>query len=147
MTDLGGRVSKLTHIGLGGAPSATYDERAAEQLTADIALELPDQKPTPGEFTLVPKALAKLSAGGELLPHEGLKPERYAFRRNWLSQVITGVRNAVLLDVDGDSMEPDLETGDTVLIDMGRTDVVNGGIYAIGVAGVAQIKRLEQLPR
>ena len=43
-------------------------------------------------------------------------------------------------------MIPTLEEGDTVLIDRGRKTLVEDGYYAIGVADVLQIKRLQLLP-
>jgi phage repressor protein C with HTH and peptisase S24 domain len=126
----------------GGTPAAVG------QGPAEVAQALPDYRSAPSDaFVLVPKAQARLSATGGLMPEEGLVAESYAFNRDWLSKVITSSRNAVLLQVDGDSMEPLLSNGDTVLIDMGRATLVNGGIHAIGVGDVAQIKRLEQLPK
>ena len=130
------------HPPVGGTPATVG------QGPAVIAQGLPDHRPAPSDaFVLVPKAQARLAASGGLMPEGGLVVESYAFHLDWLSQVITDSRNAVLLQVDGDSMEPLLSNGDTVLIDMGRATVVNGGIYAIGVGDVAQIKRLEQLPK
>jgi phage repressor protein C with HTH and peptisase S24 domain len=99
-----------------------------------------------GYFRLVPKVSASLSAGGGIIPDELVETEWFAFRLDWLKRVITAPRNGILFDIEGDSMAPDYKSGDTVLIDRGRTRVIDGGVYAIGVAGVLQLKRLYCLP-
>ena len=98
--------------------------------------------PSEGQyFVQVRKARTKLSGGGGIIPIEGFLAETYAFRGDWLRGIAWG--NVVLFDVDGDSMSPTLQNGDTVLIDRGRTEPRDGRIYAIAVADVVQIKRLQ----
>lgn len=96
-------------------------------------------------FSKVPKANSKLSAGGGIFPEEGTTGEDFAFRLDWLHQVATSPRNVILLDVDGDSMAPTLLPGDTILVDLGRTQLRGGHIYAIAIGEVVQIKRLQWL--
>jgi phage repressor protein C with HTH and peptisase S24 domain len=50
------------------------------------------------------------------------------------------------MQVSGDSMEPGIRDGDTVMIDRSRTAVVAGGIYAVGIDDTIMIKRLEKRP-
>jgi phage repressor protein C with HTH and peptisase S24 domain len=50
----------------------------------------------------------------------------------------------VMMQVSGDSMEPGIRAGDTVMIDRSRTAVVAGGIYAVGIDDTIMIKRLEK---
>jgi phage repressor protein C with HTH and peptisase S24 domain len=95
-------------------------------------------------YAYVPKANARLSAGGGLVASEGFEPERYAFLRSWLSEVATSTANLVLMVVNGDSMEPTLLDGDMVLVDMGRKELLSDGIYAIGDDDVAMVKRLQR---
>ncbi len=97
----------------------------------------------PGAFALIPKAAATLSAGGGIVAEEGHTGERYAFRRNWLSSLGVYANHAILIDVDGDSMEPVLRNGDTVLVDLNRTRLRDGRIYAIAIGDVLAIKRLD----
>ena len=96
-------------------------------------------------FCMVPKAQAKLSAGGGIVPEEGTTGEEYAFRLDWLKEVATSTQNVILIDVDGDSMAPTLLNKDTVLIDMGRTELRGDRIYAIAIGDVVSIKRLQRL--
>ena len=52
----------------------------------------------------------------------------------------------VLMEVVGNSMEPELKEGDMVLIDQAKTDILAGGIYAVGVEETVMVKRVERLP-
>lgn len=97
-------------------------------------------------FDLIPLVEPTLSAGnGAIVYHEDVV-EKYAFRRDWLSKAITGKRNAVLMMVEGDSMEPLICDGDMVMIDQGRKDLRTGKIYAVGIEDVIMIKRVEIVP-
>lgn len=97
----------------------------------------------PDAFALIPKASTTLSAGGGIVAEEGHTIECYAFRKDWLSSLGVHAQRAVLMDVDGDSMEPDLCHGDTVLIDLNRTKLRDGRIYVIAIGEVLAIKRLD----
>lgn len=99
------------------------------------------------KFDFVPKALARLNAGGgSVVMSEENGGERYAFRRDWLRGVSTGRTNVLLVDVEGDSMEPTIRNGATVMVDRGRTEIQGGNIYAIGIDDTIVVKRLELLP-
>jgi phage repressor protein C with HTH and peptisase S24 domain len=50
------------------------------------------------------------------------------------------------MEVIGDSMEPLIREGDSVLIDQSRREVHSGGIYALGIAETIMVKRLERQP-
>jgi len=52
----------------------------------------------------------------------------------------------VLMDIVGNSMEPELKDGDTVLVDRSKREILAGAIYAVGVEDTVLIKRLEKLP-
>lgn len=95
------------------------------------------------DFALVPLAEPHLSAGGgSFVLSESVK-EYYAFRKDWLSRIAPGIKNLVLMEVSGTSMEPTIADGDTVLIDIGRRRIYNGQIYALGLNDTISIKRLE----
>lgn len=96
-------------------------------------------------FELVPVAKAHLNAGGgSVVLSEGVR-DYYAFKRAWLRKVTADPHKAILMSVMGDSMEPLIYDGDTVMIDMGRQRLYSGHIYAIGVQDTIMIKRLELL--
>ena len=50
------------------------------------------------------------------------------------------------MDVFGDSMEPEIKQGDTVLIDQSQKNFLAGAIYAVGVEDTVMVKRLEKRP-
>jgi len=96
-------------------------------------------------FYKVRKVKARLSAGGgsfEVGPEiEGL----YSFRGDWLSKRGKS-ENMVLMDIVGNSMEPELKNGDTVLIDLVQKAILAGAIYAVGLDDTIMVKRLEKRP-
>jgi phage repressor protein C with HTH and peptisase S24 domain len=94
-------------------------------------------------FVQIPKVRARLSAGGGSFETEPEIEDFYSFRRDWLSKK-GQPKNMVLMDIFGNSMEPELKDGDTVLIDQSQKSVLSGAIYAVGLADTIAVKRLEQ---
>jgi len=97
-------------------------------------------------FLQVPKIKARLSAGGGSFETEPEIKEFYSFRKDWLSKK-GEARDMVLMDIFGNSMEPELKEGDTVLIDQSQKAVLAGAIYAVGLADTIVVKRLEKRPK
>lgn len=98
---------------------------------------------TGAEFVAVPKACSRISAGGGIFPKEELIEERYAFRSDWLRALGAEPGRVVLLEVEGDSMSPVLEEGDTVLIDLDRTRFREGKLFAVAIGEGLFVKRLQ----
>lgn len=96
-------------------------------------------------FTRVPKVRARLCAGGGSFETAGEVEGYYSFRSDWLASRGRAA-DMVLMQVVGNSMEPEIREGDMVLIDQSRTDVYSGGIYAVGVEETVMVKRVERLP-
>ncbi|CCH49968.1 LexA family transcriptional regulator [Pseudodesulfovibrio piezophilus] len=99
----------------------------------------------PEAYQEVPKVRARLCAGGGSFETEGIVEGYYSFRADWLN-TRGNPSNMVLMEVIGNSMEPEIKEGDMVLIDESRTDVLSGGIYAVGVEDTVMVKRVERLP-
>jgi phage repressor protein C with HTH and peptisase S24 domain len=97
-------------------------------------------------FLQVPKIMARLSAGGGSFETEPEIKEFYSFRKDWLSKK-GKARDMVLMDIFGNSMEPELKEGDTVLIDQSQKAILAGDIYAVGLADTIVVKRLEKRPK
>ena len=99
-------------------------------------------------FAMLPVFETAVSAGPGLEPEDGQPVHRIAFRADWLRQVARGsIADLVVLNVDGDSMEPTLRQGDTVLVDMGqRRPQQKDGIYIIRTDGGLQVKRVASNP-
>ena len=96
-------------------------------------------------FTRVPKVAARLSAGGGSFETEGQVREYFLFKRDWLRRK-GNPDQMVLMDICGNSMEPELRDGDTILVDRSRTEVLAGAIYAVGIEDTIMVKRLERQP-
>ena len=97
-------------------------------------------------FLQVPKIKARLSAGGGSFETEPEIEEFYSFRKDWLSKK-GKARDMILMDIFGNSMEPELKEGDTVLIDQSQKAVLAGAIYAVGFDDTIVVKRLEKRPK
>ena len=96
-------------------------------------------------FKNIPKVKARLSAGGGSFEVGSEIEGYYAFRKDWLAT--KGTRNKmVLMDIFGNSMEPELKDGDTILIDESQKDILAGAVYGVGIDDTIMVKRLEKLP-
>ena len=96
-------------------------------------------------FKNIPKVKARLSAGGGSFEIGSEIEGYYSFRKDWL--ITKGNQNRmVLMDIFGNSMEPEMKDGDSVLIDESQKDVIAGAIYAVGVDDTIMVKRLEKHP-
>lgn len=96
-------------------------------------------------FEQVPKVRARLCAGGGSFETGGQVEEYLSFRSEWI-HARGNPQNMVVMEVVGNSMEPELKEGDEVLIDQSENDVLSGGIYAVGVEDTVMVKRVERLP-
>ena len=113
----------------------------AEVGTADVSVVAPDGVQT----IYVPKVEARLSAGtGSLEVSDNIKGY-FGFRSDWLHRKGCPTQ-MVLMSITGDSMRPTLENGDLALVNLAQTDVVSGGIYAVGVDDSVLVKRLDKRP-
>jgi phage repressor protein C with HTH and peptisase S24 domain len=97
------------------------------------------------EFKNIPKVKARLSAGGGSFEVGTEIQGYYAFQQEWLRKKGEPKR-MVLMDIFGNSMEPELKDGDTVLIDESQKDIIAGALYAVGVDDTIMVKRVEKHP-
>jgi len=97
------------------------------------------------DFRHIPKVAARLSAGTGSFETEGTITDYLSFQTKWLAG--KGSANSmVAMEVFGQSMEPVIREGDTVLIDQSQKNILAGAIYAVGVEDTILIKRLEKHP-
>jgi len=98
------------------------------------------------EFSMVVKKKGAISAGPGLTPTDQVDFQ-LAFRNDWLEKY-GGVNQLVALEVEGDSMAPELKEKDVVLINKNIKEVsLGGGIYAIKWEGNILVKRLQVNPQ
>lgn len=97
------------------------------------------------EVKFLPRKRASAGPGAENSdPAEqalGLRFRAESLRRKGIDH-----RFATVIYADGDSMEPLIGDGDTILFDTSRTAVTDGGIYVIEVDHEAMVKRLQRRP-
>lgn len=96
-----------------------------------------------GDFVLVNFLDIKAAAG------DGYENSEYptckkqiAFRTDWIIGSKAQSTNLICIEAVGDSMIPVITPGDTLLIDMGQTELVNGNVYAVVHDGMVRVKRL-----
>lgn len=106
-------------------------------------LFFPDE--TASEVVYLPKVAAKAGAGeswvtsGECL---GFVP----FDRGTLDAAHIMAGRCVIMDVVGDSMEPLIKDGDTLLVDQSKTEAQDGRIYVVSLGDTLMVKRLTRIP-
>jgi len=96
-------------------------------------------------FSPVLKVKARLCAGGGSFETEPGAPDRYLFKSHWLNAKGQPDK-MVLMDIFGNSMEPELKDGDTVLVDGSQKDIFAGALYAVGIEDTIMVKRIEKHP-
>ncbi|MBF0189460.1 MAG: helix-turn-helix transcriptional regulator [Magnetococcales bacterium] len=129
-------------------------KRLAEIATAlDVTPEwlLHGDQAAMGEYALIPRhsirAYADASIGTQSDDTKGKVVDHLAFKREWLRRNYLHVSDMASLVVEGDSMEPTLLEGDTILIDKSQADrVIDGKIYVVYWDGAVRVKRLQKLP-
>ena len=82
------------------------------------------------------------AGAGASLETSGETSGLYAFRNDFISRIGINAHNAVMMDVIGDSMEPLIQDGDTILIDQHDKDVIEGKIYVVTLGEELRVKRI-----
>lgn len=124
-------------------PGARSDSGAAGSRTAGIASLSREPRPSEEDLVYVPKAAARLCAGGGSFEIEAQPVAAYPFPRWWLAKM--GSPSAMIfMDVVGESMEPGICNGDTVLVDQSckRPDPRN--VLAVALDDAIYLKRVER---
>lgn len=101
---------------------------------------------TDSPYKDIPKVKARLSAGGGSFEVGSEIQGFYAFQTEWL-HTKGNPDHMVMMDIFGNSMEPELKDGDTVLIDEAQKDIIAGAVYAVGVDDTIMVKRIEKHPK
>ncbi|WP_230411640.1 S24 family peptidase [Collimonas humicola] len=65
-----------------------------------------------------------------------------SFRREWLIKKGYSAEKLIAIDVKGDSMEPTMSDGDTVVINTADTTPKNGETFAVNYEGEGVVKRM-----
>lgn len=151
--ELTGRsASTIYRICRGGSrPSLAYLEQLSEQFSIDLNWLITGQRVTESltenaksELVIAPKFDVEASAGfGQIASNEDVS-DHFGFSKQWLSSQL-GVHSEQLgfVSVRGDSMQPTLEHGDMILVDMSQHQAHNEDIYLIHTEDGLMTKRLK----
>ncbi|MCW8960170.1 MAG: hypothetical protein OQK29_01320 [Ignavibacteriaceae bacterium] len=94
---------------------------------------------------MIPVKDIELSAGnGTSAPEFVNTKKELPFDAEWLRKHGLKAKNLMVNYVRGDSMEPTMNDGDSILIDTSRTNIIDRNIYAIVLGGDLKVKRLVQ---
>ncbi|WP_045214712.1 LexA family transcriptional regulator [Desulfonatronovibrio magnus] len=91
---------------------------------------------------LVPKVSAKACAGAGSLEIQDNIVDEIPFSLQWISQK-GSPRHMVLMDIVGESMSPELEEGDAILVDQSQQSIINRNLYVVGLDDTIQVKRVQ----
>lgn len=95
-------------------------------------------------FYQIPRVKLELRAG---FSNFQTVPEIYdgsklSVPKNWVDRNRYNPFDLIALSVKGESMEPSLYEGDTVIVNTALTEMIDGKVYAVNYEGEAVIKRL-----
>jgi hypothetical protein len=130
-------------------PMMYFDQGAvpldpAEVLRAAGAVPLRSVEPGDASVTQIAKVRLKVQAGitGFQVDPEHYDGETIGVRTSWV--VKDGLHPASLfaLVVKGESMEPSLHDGDTIVMNARDTNLVDGQVYVVNYEGEVVVKRL-----
>ncbi|TSK09225.1 MAG: helix-turn-helix transcriptional regulator [Geobacter sp.] len=95
-------------------------------------------------YVQVPRYEIAASAGGGAMVHSEQIVDHLAFKADWL-KVSLGLspRHVAVISVIGDSMEPYLDDGDLILVDLSVTHIENNAIYVLQFGDSLLVKRVQ----
>ncbi len=98
-----------------------------------------------GRTIFIPKVAARACAGAGSLELKNNIVGELPFDRTWIARK-GNPEHMITMEVIGDSMSPELEPGDNILIDQGQSQVTSNNLYVIGLADTIQVKRVQVRP-
>jgi len=100
----------------------------------------------PDDYIQIRESEVRFAAGNGRTAHYDELAESVpaTYRREWFVKEGINPNNARRFKVHGDSMEPFLYDGDTVLVNLGETTVINNKVYALRYGDELRIKRVSK---
>ncbi len=140
----GGEPSRKVLVALAKAGDVSLVWLATGEGTPDGSLPKDAEPDNKASLTRLPLYKATASASEIVAVHDGKTLPGLAFCRNWLGKQGLEAKHLAALQARGNSMEPTIRHGDSVLIDLGHTEILDGDIYAIRDGEVPLLKRLQR---
>lgn len=99
----------------------------------------------PDDVILVPESRIEFAGGDGRVNYELVEEEEAAtYRRSWFQKRGINPDRSRRFRVAGDSMEPLLFAGDTILVNLDETQVIDGRLYAIRYGDQLRVKYLSK---
>lgn len=119
----------------------------SQTLAPILSWEHEDDLP-PGEFVMIPRLDVRLSAGNghEQVEIEFTQKQPQAFRTDWIRKKHLKPKALASMIASGDSMQPGIFDGDSLVVDTSQNEVIDGKVYAVWYDGGERVKRLFRLP-
>lgn len=141
----GKRLKELAEL-LGTSWEALYADTSGEGPPAQTIAHTPSSHITIPEYDVVtsagPGTVPELCS-----PDDGLKPaEHWKIPRGYVAAFVESPDKLAIIRVAGDSMEPEYQAGDRVLIDTSHRAPSPPGIYVLWDGYGLVLKRLELVP-
>ena len=96
------------------------------------------------EYVLIPGYQISVSLGHGAINDDTPVKRQLAFRRNWLRFRKLSAGDLAVVFAHGDSMEPTINNGNTILVDMSDKKLKDGSIYVLRFGEYLYAKRLQQ---
>lgn len=130
---------KLEEYGKWQADISSVDGKGPQPLTYDG----PEEAIARG-YVQVPRYEIAASAGGGAMVYSEQIVDHLAFKADWL-KVSLGLSpsHVAVISVIGDSMEPYLDDGDLILVDLSVTHIENNAIYVLQFGDSLLVKRVQ----
>lgn len=115
--------------------------RGSKSISNQSQVQIIGNNDLPG-FTLVPRLDIQASAGNGALALSEEPIDFLAFQEAWLRARNINPKYARVLTARGDSMEPTIRDGDTLLVDTSIDRVRDNAIYIVVYDGLVLVKRM-----
>lgn len=136
----GARLSKL----IIDEPDAYLHHNVLLDVLSSLAYEQVAVEEFNEEYVLIPGYHISVSAGHGIVSDSEPIRRQLAFRRKWISfRKLNPAKLAVVFAI-GDSMEPTIHSGNTLLVDLSDKLLSDGSIYVLRVGDNLFAKRLQQ---
>ncbi|MCH7371061.1 helix-turn-helix transcriptional regulator [Aeromonas sp. MR16] len=96
------------------------------------------------EYALIDGFHIAVSAGHGAFNDQHEVKRKLAFRRKWLKFRQLQPENLAVVFAQGDSMEPTIHTGDSILIDTSKNQIKDGGLFVLRLGDELYAKRLQK---
>ena len=96
------------------------------------------------DYALIPGYHLEVSAGSGSAWNGEEVMRHLAFRKNWLNYRRLNPKSLKVVFAKGDSMEPTINSGDSILVDSDRTILEDGSIFVLRLGEELYAKRLQK---